>query len=704
MAADCSELSKLMTQIAMNIGSRKGMDNIDRILAEMKKDFPLLTREFLTDAITEATAGQIKEADALTKKLNVIKREARTDNATRRRIIELQNYIDTGTFQPSTKKKNSATEAIIKLQEVRDALRKELSKTEAAQEQRRKTREPKIIEGLQSRISELENFINTGTLPPRVKKRVITASEAVNELRTKRDELKKEIAQSEPAKIQRIKDSIAELERRIKTGDIFPKTKVSVVESKELERLKFDRDRLQRRIRMEINALKPKSVWEHTAEPFNAARAIITSADLSATLRQGGFIAFAHPVRAAKVIPDMLRALLSEKETIRINEEIIARPNAPLYAKSKLFIAPIDGSERLSRMEEAFMSKWIDKIPFIRASGRAYVTFLNLLRADSFDTMAATLSADGSVTRKEADAIAGFVNVATGRGDLGALERAAVPLNTAFFAPRYVASRFQLLLGKPLWGGTKETRKLIAKEYGRYLMGLSMVYALGLLAGGDIEDDPRSPDFGKIRFGRTRLDLFSGMAQIITFSARIISGKTKSSTTEKITPIRGEDVPFGGSDAFDVTTRFLRGKLSPFFGTFADVATGENVIGEKVTPYSTVRNLVVPLSVRDVYESMLDQGIASGSALSVLAIFGAGLQTYGPKDLLLYDSEFYDEYIKMKQMKDSGVRHKYTFILNKTFKRIEKIRESSMSKEKADKMVADSIDKAMKIIDKGARQ
>ena len=575
--ADCSKLSRTLTRIAMNIGSRDGINTIDDVLDEMQKQFPVLTRQSLIDAIVEATTRDKKEASALSKKLTAIKQEARTDKKLRKKISELQEYLD------------------------------------------------------------------KGELPPKALRNKKTVSPVIEQLREIRDGLKKEISGSVPARKKRLQDSINKLEERIRAGDFMPAQKAEYAFNKEIADLEYKKKRLQRKIRAEIHRLKPKTIWEHIASPFNAARSLITSIDLSGVLRQGGFIVLAHPVRGAKLIPKMLKAFASDRAATDINEEILSRANAPLYAQSKLFLAPLDGTEKLSQREEVFMTDLIErlaesKIPVVRQLGqlvagseRAYITYLNMLRADSFDTMVGAFSKGGQANQKEAEAIANFINIATGRGDMGNADQSAVVLNTIFFAPRYSVSRFQLLLGQPLLKGTAQTRKAIATEYARYLIGLGLVYALGLAAGGDVEDDPNSSDFGKIRFGNTRLDPLSGMAQVTVLLSRIRSGVLKSTTSGKEYKLRGEDKRYGGPDVSKIVGSFLRYKFSPMLSAATNIVTGEGPIGEKTTPRTVARDLTIPLALRDVFEAMKDQGVPAGTAMSILAIFGVGLQTYSPK-------------------------------------------------------------------------
>ena len=293
-------------------------------------------------------------------------------------------------------------------------------------------------------------------------------------------------------------------------------------------------------------------------------------------------------------------------------------------------------------IEEIFTAN-CDNSPSWKTSGkaafprkRAYVVFLNRIRADLFDSLTASLGRSGKVTIEEARIIANFINVSTGRGPLGKAQVAAASLATVFFAPRYVVSRFQLLAGQPVWKGNAETRSLIALEYARALTGLGVFYTILILLGDMLDDeddrptvelDSRSANFGKVRFGKTRLDPLAGLSQTTVFISRAAGGKTKLSSG-RVVPLRGEKVPYGGSKTPDVIARFLRSKLTPWLGSAVNVVSGENLIGEPVTPGSVAANATIPLALRDIYETMKEQGVPKGAALGILSIFGLGLQTY----------------------------------------------------------------------------
>ena len=393
----------------------------------------------------------------------------------------------------------------------------------------------------------------------------------------------------------------------------------------------------------------------------------MTSIDLSAVLRQGGLGVYSHPVMARKAAAEMWSAIWSREKEFQSMEKLRTRPNAQLYEESGLNLTVSEG--KLPRQEEAFMGRWArtgidfagEKVQTasklalepVAASARAYVTFINNLRADLFDVMVENLGPGGQVTKEEAKLIAKYVNVATGRADLKALNDAAATLNTVFFAPRYVASRLQYLAMPFYLMGTKDSgrvKKLIAKEYARTFTGAavfigSLTALAYLAAGGDDEEKPSlavnplagdlfSSDLAKVRIGETRIDALAGLAQVIVFSSRMLAGRTKSSVTGKVKPFY-EGGPYEtthGSEAW----RFLRTKFAPVPGAVVTAFSGmKDVVGDPVTPAGLVGGLFVPISVGEIYSTMRHRGIPKGTALAVLNSMGAAVNTYGPKTAYL---------------------------------------------------------------------
>jgi hypothetical protein len=441
-------------------------------------------------------------------------------------------------------------------------------------------------------------------------------------------EIKEEIDAAQAAAEKHRPKLDAARKRREKNST--PETEKAFDETqKEQDKLDFQLHKKRRKVTEMIRRVRPKTVWKGAIEAQDFARAIMTSFDFSGMLRQGGLVVFANPKLGIDAARVMFKAARSEQDMFEIMREIERRPNAELYAKADLFLHETEGSA--SEREETFASKLAEKLPGVGGSQRAYVTFLNRLRADAFDMFTATLARNGEPTLEEAQAIANFVNVATGRGNAGSWSPAMQKFSTVFFAPRYVLSRFQTLIGQPLWDGNDRTRKLIAREYAKYAIGMAGVYALATLAWGEEEDfsltgDPRSADFGKIRLGNTRLDPLSGFAQTARIVAQLASGQTMNRHGE-VRDLRGPNAQFG-ANLYDTATRFGRTKLAPGPGVLVNAVVGENVVGDEFDAGQTALDLFFPLSFRDMAKAIEEQGVSRGTALSIMSLFGVGLMSY----------------------------------------------------------------------------
>lgn len=566
-----------------------------------------------------------------------------------KRITEQERQLREGDVTPKGRPINRpANPELEPLKQRRDALNKRLAEARKKPEAQKAAEQmARKVEDLNKRIAAVEAKIAAGDLSPTTRVQVNRPLppelesakqrlEALNEqLSEMRDAAKPKKSQDEIA-LQtlkaRLKRETAKLEDKMARGDFAKKEPRRIQLDPEAQRLHYEaakvktrwhealmKDRLARRS-------LPAKIIGGVGETLNTVRAIMTSGELSGVLRQGGFIGIGNPARIAKAFPAMLRAFRSETQQHAVNMEIMARPNYPLYVRSKLYLA--EHGQKLSQMEEAYMSRWAEKIPFVAGTQRAYSTFLNKLRADSFDAMSKTLvRRTGELTPERANAIANYINVATGRGNVAGKEAVLVGLNQYFFAPRWVMSRFQLVLGQPFIRGDKHTRRMIAEEYGKYLIGMGVIYGLWRMSGEEVETDPRSSDFGKLRVGETRVDLMAGLQQGTVLIGRLGSGETKR-LSGKVVPIRGQDIPFGGDDSAQVIGRFLRTKMAPVPASAVDLLSGTDVTKRPVTPQSELLELSVPLTYRDIYKAMIEQGVPVGTALSLLAIFGAGVQTY----------------------------------------------------------------------------
>lgn len=421
----------------------------------------------------------------------------------------------------------------------------------------------------------------------------------------------------------RLKGSIEKVKGKIEAQDFSPPAKrepipltpEAVKLKANLEELKKEYASMLARHKFE-NRTRGEKVKDTAKEVLNIPKQVMTAFDFSAVLRQGGFFAAQQPIETAKSLPSMFAAATSERKALEIDVALRNRELAGVGDKAKLELTNLDGP--VSQHEEHIRSRWAEKIPGIKGSNRAFTTFLNIQRATTFDAMYRALPEDQQ-TPENAKAIANFINVGTGRGNVGRFGQQASAAANVLWSPRLLLSRFQLLAGQPLYRGSKATRAAIAKRYARSLGGLAAYYAIATLAGGDIGDDPQSSDFGKVKFGNTRVDPLAGLAQVTVLTSRLGAHATGDKEAFHKTDGTGREFKIGDLGAF------LRSKLSPTIGLPLDATFGD-FKGEKPGLSD-----LAPLSFQDIFKAMEDQGVPRGTALWILSVFGQGLSVHEPK-------------------------------------------------------------------------
>lgn len=374
-------------------------------------------------------------------------------------------------------------------------------------------------------------------------------------------------------------------------------------------------------------------VKENIYSALNIPRAIMSSFDLSAPFRQA--LPFVGRKEFWKNLPSMFKYMFSEGAYDSTMIDITGRPTYQAMLKANL---PLTGKEgKLSSREEAFQSKWVKHVPGMAASERAYNGFLNKLRADVFDSIYNSAKQAGVDVndKKFLKSLGGFVGAGTGRGNLGGVMQSAAPLlNALFFSPRLIKSRFQLL--NPAYYAT--LHPTVRKEAIKNMMAaatiVSSVLGLAAMAGADVETDPRSSDFGKIKVGNTRYDVGGGFNQFITLGARLLpafmgGGKEKTATGE----MREYGTDFGQKTRLDAVGKFATNKASPIASFVLDALRGEDAVGEEFNMTSAVASRVLPMYVQDIHEVAQEHGVAEGLLRAAPGVFGVGVQNYTPNAL-----------------------------------------------------------------------
>lgn len=379
--------------------------------------------------------------------------------------------------------------------------------------------------------------------------------------------------------------------------------------------------------------VKPKTklqkVATNTADVLGLPRALMASADLSAPLRQGAILSLPPSQwgRAMKASARMFEAAFSGETNYRdIQKRINLHPDAGTAKDAGLYLSTDESG--LRQTEEDFISRWAGRIPIVKQSERAYKAYLDTLRIETFAKYKRTIDRQKglSADRKQSayKAAADWINVASGRGSLGKSFDNALPvLSAAFFAPRYTASRIQVL--NPMTyarnAKTPEGRAVLKQQMGDLVQFGGMVgltLALAHAAGASIGGDPDDADFLKIRFGNTRYDFLAGLQQPMRLFYRV--GK------DVVNAARGRKSD-KGDNALEVAWQFARSKAAPVPSYIVDMVKRKDFRGRDFDAKRGAVERITPLMWRDMTEAYQREGMA-GAAKLTPGFFGIGVQDY----------------------------------------------------------------------------
>lgn len=372
------------------------------------------------------------------------------------------------------------------------------------------------------------------------------------------------------------------------------------------------------------------SLWKTALDVAGVPRAIMSSFDASMPFRQG-LLGMSRP-EWRKAWKPMIRAFHDKKYADEIAEQIAtdSHPMTVLLRDSKIISAT---PEKMQSLEEGFTSGVAEIFPWVRQSERGALTFVNKFRQDY-----AKRIYDGWVNKglepsqQDMEGLAKWTGIISGRGTLPKFDgsREAISMmNTLFFSPKFLFSRIQAVNPQTYMQMTP----LMRKEYVRDMVGvfgpafgaMSLVAAgakSGLFPGVNVELDPRSSDFGKVRIGQQRIDPWGGFQPLARYMAQAATGQAKNSSGDIRDRGRGQTV-----------MNFFRGKAAPIPGFLIDALTGKDFTGQEVD-VSTGGGLdraaaerMTPLFAQDMADAFRAEGYG-GMAIAMPAAFGIGVQSY----------------------------------------------------------------------------
>lgn len=679
--ADKVELAELRQLVKMQ-------EDIDR----MEKDNEAALRAgFQRPKATQAIRDKIKARNDLLKKRQgppspeaLATRDEAKQTALKNAIADADRELKTG-----EKKQREAglpdSPAVERLRAELNAMREKLREIEAAKTSQKSAdqkADEAAIKATEKAIAELDRRIREGSLSTAAKPGR-DPSERLERLRSERDAMRAQLDEmrkaAKPARtpeeiyndarMKAVRKQLAEVQARIAVGKYerppkrVPKTKRPDVVAIELE-LAAEKQKFNKKL-FEIEQAQRtlgKKIWDGIKQTLGTYVNIYSSLDFSAP-RQMFFAMLSNigrmatsPIATPKIvgrtIARMFQAWSNENTARRIEFNIQNRPNAKSGADKTMGIeyTALD-TQKFTKGEEnahSILDEWaqaplrtgsavkstltaVPKIAAkpIRMSNRAFITALNVMRAELADHLLKVNFKDRAPTVLELQIIGNMVNIATGRGKVN--PAAAKFASKAIWAPKLLISRIQTLALQPLWTGkfkgSARARRIVLKEYARAIAGGFVLLQIAHLFDDKEEEDSTSSDWGKIVRGQTRIDVWGGFQQVVVLLSRIAQGKRKTLKGEiKDT---GAERKYGVSGSFYLLADFFRSKLRPDWGVVADVLDRKTFIGKKVNAgHITKALLPVPLSVQDLVPILKEHGLTEGMIIEALGQFGAGVQHY----------------------------------------------------------------------------
>ncbi len=328
--------------------------------------------------------------------------------------------------------------------------------------------------------------------------------------------------------------------------------------------------------------------WDTAADISNFMRTMIAGGDVSVAGRQLRVLGQAFPKEWWKAVPKGVGAYFSEKLAELMRKEYTA---SDWHKEAKKYLQFFDPAGTVttppSERPEWYMSQYPEQVPvlghLIRMGNRNYVETMNMFTQDVWDQFRAQDLRNGVEPTEEQLAFRGkWLMSMTGRPEIGGVvgRRIAPIASGFFFAPRFAVSRFSsptylrhLANGDPV---AREVGRNTAIAFSSFIGTNIAIISLLKLAYGDkveVEMDPRSPDWGKVRIGNTRIDLWAGHQQAARFLVQMALGEYKTQSGK-----------IKETSRLEIVGRFIRGKENPLVSLISDLYKGKTYEGDR--PFS----------------------------------------------------------------------------------------------------------------------
>ena len=283
-------------------------------------------------------------------------------------------------------------------------------------------------------------------------------------------------------------------------------------------------------------------------------------------------------------------------------------------------------------IEEEVPSKLLERVPVVgrifKASDVSFIDSAIRARTGLFKIQKQIYEATGmpldDVTLKD---IGNVVNAITARGKVGAIG-SSKPVQLLMWAPRMLKADWDVLTAHTAGFGleTNFARKQAAKTVLGVVVATAGITAMAKAMGAQVETDPRSSDFLKIKIGDTRINtpFARGMPQLITLFSRLVTQSTKSSSTGVIRQLNTGE--YGSQTLFDVGIDFLVNKTTPPAGAVISWLRGKDFKGDKPTIGGTAFGFL-PISIQN-FIGLKDNPTTQSVIGAFVDLFGVSSNTY----------------------------------------------------------------------------
>jgi hypothetical protein len=360
-------------------------------------------------------------------------------------------------------------------------------------------------------------------------------------------------------------------------------------------------------------------------------KALKASWDVSYLFRQGFKVLTKDPAKwaeSAKKSLEIWKNITNKKEMQAAMNEFKAEIMAdPFYDR-----IVNKGKTAVGVVEDIFPDTFIHKFPglgsLFKASDEAFTVFMQNARYGiAKDLAVKQMNQVGrELTNAELKSIGYIANSMTGRGSLGRLEAASGIINKLLFSGRYIRSQMDTFLMPFNPQLSSFARKEALKHSGWTLGSIATLIASAKMMGLDIELDPRSTLFGRVKIpgSKNYIDLTAGIGSYIALATKEGKGQYKDSSG-KIVKLNDPNV-YKGKTRLSVGSDFLLNKMAPGPGIIKGVV-GEGKLygGKKPTLGNVSRELFVPITADNWYDYFTKEELTQAMIASIADTLGVNV-------------------------------------------------------------------------------